>query len=60
METLSEEQRSVLLLVSVEDLPYAEAARVLNIPIGTVMSRLARGRQLLGSQFAADETSNQP
>jgi RNA polymerase sigma factor (sigma-70 family) len=47
METLSEDQRSVLLLVSVEDLPYAEAARVLDIPIGTVMSRLARAREKL-------------
>ncbi|MXP65349.1 sigma-70 family RNA polymerase sigma factor [Roseomonas sp. M0104] len=44
---LPEEQRSVLLLVSVEDLSYAEAARVLGVPIGTVMSRLARGRERL-------------
>ncbi|MBP2302459.1 sigma-70 family RNA polymerase sigma factor [Azospirillum picis] len=47
LETLPEEQRSVLLLVSVEDLSYAEAARVLDIPIGTVMSRLARAREKL-------------
>lgn len=44
---LSEEQRQVMLLVSVEDLSYVEAARVLGIPIGTVMSRLSRGRQQL-------------
>jgi RNA polymerase sigma factor (sigma-70 family) len=44
---LPEEQRSVVLLVSVEDLPYAEVARMLDIPIGTVMSRLARGREKL-------------
>ena len=44
---LPEEQRSVLLLVSVEDLSYAEAAQVLSIPIGTVMSRLSRGRDRL-------------
>lgn len=44
---LSEEQRQVMLLVSVEDLSYAEAARVLGVPIGTVMSRLSRGRQRL-------------
>jgi RNA polymerase sigma-70 factor (ECF subfamily) len=44
---LSEDQRSVLLLVSVEDLPYAEAAKVLGLPIGTVMSRLSRARETL-------------
>jgi RNA polymerase sigma-70 factor, ECF subfamily len=44
---LPEDQRQVMLLVSVEDLSYAEAARVLAIPIGTVMSRLSRGRQRL-------------
>jgi RNA polymerase sigma-70 factor (ECF subfamily) len=44
---LSEEQRSVLLLVSVEDLSYAETAQVLGIPVGTVMSRLSRGRDRL-------------
>src|ERR1700752_4482140 len=44
---LSDAQRSVLLLVSLEDVSYAEAARILDIPIGTVMSRLARARALL-------------
>ena len=42
---LSEDQRSVLLLVAIEELSYAEAAQVLAIPIGTVMSRLSRARQ---------------
>jgi RNA polymerase sigma-70 factor (ECF subfamily) len=37
-------QREVLLLVALEDLSYEETARVLAIPIGTVMSRLARAR----------------
>ena len=44
---LPDDQRSVLLLVSLEDVSYAEAARVLDIPIGTVMSRLARARARL-------------
>jgi RNA polymerase sigma factor (sigma-70 family) len=44
---LPDEQRAVLLLVAVEDLSYAEAARVLDIPIGTVMSRLSRARERL-------------
>lgn len=41
---LPEERREVLLLVCVEDLSYREAAEVLGVPIGTVMSRLARAR----------------
>ncbi|MCY1282914.1 ECF RNA polymerase sigma factor SigE [compost metagenome] len=44
---LPEAQRAVLLLVSLEQLTYAEAARVLDIPQGTVMSRLARARELM-------------
>jgi RNA polymerase sigma-70 factor (ECF subfamily) len=47
LDRLPEEQRSVVLLVSVEDLSYAEAAQVLGVPIGTIMSRLARGRERL-------------
>lgn len=47
MESLPEEQRSALLLVLVEGLPYREAAAVLEIPIGTLTSRLARGREAL-------------
>lgn len=54
---LPEDQRSVLLLVTVEDLSYSQAAEVLGIPIGTVMSRLARGRerlrQILGGEGGA-------
>ena len=51
---LPEDQRAVLLLVAVEDLTYAEAARVLDIPIGTVMSRLARGRNKLLRSMAGE------
>lgn len=47
LQDLPEDQRSVLLLVAVEDLSYAEAATVLGVPIGTVMSRLSRGRERL-------------
>jgi RNA polymerase sigma-70 factor (ECF subfamily) len=51
---LPEEQRSVILLVSVEDLSYAEAAEVLGVPVGTVMSRLARGRERLRQHTGQD------
>ena len=44
---LPPEQRAVLLLVAVEELPYQEVAAVLGIPIGTVMSRLSRARDKL-------------
>ena len=45
--TLPTDYRAVLLLVSVEELTYKEAAMALNIPLGTVMSRLSRARKLL-------------
>jgi RNA polymerase sigma-70 factor (ECF subfamily) len=45
---LPPEQRAVLMLVSVEGVSYKEAAEILEIPIGTVMSRLARARLALG------------
>ena len=47
IDGLAEEQREVLLLVCVEELSYKEAAEVLDVPIGTVMSRLARARKNL-------------
>ena len=47
MQVLPAEQREALLLVAVEGMSYAEAAAVLGIPSGTLMSRLARGRAAL-------------
>ncbi len=47
LRQLPDEQREVLLLVALEDLGYAEIASMLGIPVGTVMSRLARGRERL-------------
>ena len=48
---LPADQREVLLLVAVEDLSYAEAAKVLDIPVGTVMSRLSRARERLQQEI---------
>jgi RNA polymerase sigma-70 factor (ECF subfamily) len=47
MARLPEEQRMAVSLVLVEGLPYKEAAEVLDVPIGTLTSRLARGREAL-------------
>ncbi|MDF1486599.1 RNA polymerase sigma factor [Ramlibacter sp. H39-3-26] len=44
---LPEDQRAVLLLVTLEDMRYEDVARILGIPAGTVMSRLSRARSRL-------------
>jgi RNA polymerase sigma-70 factor (ECF subfamily) len=44
---LAPEQREVVLLIGLEEMTYAEVSRALGIPIGTVMSRLSRGRDRL-------------
>ena len=44
---LAPEQREVVLLIALEDMTYADVSRALGIPIGTVMSRLSRGRERL-------------
>jgi RNA polymerase sigma-70 factor (ECF subfamily) len=46
------EQREVILLVGLEDLSYDDTANILGIPVGTVMSRLSRGRERLRSILA--------
>ena len=43
---------AVVLLVDVEEFAYKEAATILAVPIGTIMSRLSRGRKLLREQLA--------
>ena len=53
LDTLTEDLRVCTLLVDVEELTYAEAAAVLNIPIGTVRSRLWRARNLLHAYLCA-------
>jgi RNA polymerase sigma-70 factor, ECF subfamily len=53
VEQLPEAQRLVMLLVAVEGMSYREAADVLAVPIGTVMSRLSRARLTIGERFLA-------
>lgn len=55
---LSEEQRTVLILVCVDGLTYKEAAEVLRIPLGTVMSRLSRARQELHARLNDQRVGN--
>ena len=50
------EQREVLLLVGLEQFGYAEAAQVLGVPVGTVMSRLSRGRERMRQMLAGEPT----
>ena len=53
LNMLPEDQRSVVLLVAVEEFSYADVARITGVPIGTVMSRLSRAREKL--RRATDE-----
>jgi RNA polymerase sigma-70 factor, ECF subfamily len=53
LRALPDEQREVLLLIAVEQMSYEETSRALAVPIGTVMSRLSRGRERL-RQLAGD------
>ena len=57
---LPEEQRAVLLLIAVEDFSYRETAQVLGLPIGTVMSRLSRGREHLRQYMNGDQAGARP
>jgi RNA polymerase sigma-70 factor (ECF subfamily) len=55
MDTLSLEHRQVLLMVGLENMSYRDIATELDIPIGTVMSRLARGRERLRSALEGEK-----
>ena len=51
LQRLPREQRQVLLLVGVEELSYQEVATALDVPVGTVMSRLSRARERLRAEM---------
>lgn len=52
LDALPTDQREVILLVGLEEFSYAETAAILGVPIGTVMSRLHRGRERLREMLA--------
>jgi RNA polymerase sigma-70 factor (ECF subfamily) len=54
---LPESQRQVILLVGLEGMRYEQVAQILNIPIGTVRSRLSRGREMLRELMSAHEAA---
>lgn len=57
LQRLPPEQREVLLLVGVEELSYQEVARATGVPVGTVMSRLARARARLRMEMQGRGTT---
>ena len=56
--SLAPEQREVVLLVALEDMSYADVSRALGIPMGTVMSRLSRGRERLRRVMSGEPAKN--
>lgn len=54
MQGLSDDHRALLALVCMEEMSYAEAAETLGIPVGTVMSRLARARRALAQKLGIE------
>ncbi len=56
IEKIPHEYREVLLLIGLEQMSYEEAAKVLGIPLGTVMSRLSRGRERLRTIMSGEST----
>ena len=52
LDRIPQEFRGVVLLVDVEEFAYKEVAEILGVPIGTVMSRLSRGRKILREHLA--------
>ena len=58
LQRLPEEQRQAVLLVGYEGMAYKDAAQVLDVPIGTVMSRLSRGREALRRMMAGAPMAN--
>ncbi len=60
LDELGEDFRTAVVLRDVADLDYAEIAEVLDVPVGTVKSRIARGRSMLATQLKLDDLLDDP
>lgn len=60
LQLIPEEYRVTLVLAEIQDLPYEEIARVLDVPIGTVKSRVHRGRIALARAMGLDDPGREP
>lgn len=60
MRQLPDEQRQVLLLVTVQGFSYKEVGRIIDVPVGTVMSRLSRARKILQALMSGEITPTHP
>jgi RNA polymerase sigma-70 factor (ECF subfamily) len=58
VEAIPEPFREAVVLRDLEDLTYAEIAEVTGVPVGTVMSRLSRGRAMLAKELLAARTND--
>ena len=58
LNDLPADQREILLFVTIEGMKYQEVAKILDIPEGTVMSRLSRARQQLRAQLAGEKITS--
>lgn len=60
LQLIPEEYRVTLVLADIQDLPYEEIARVLDVPVGTVKSRVHRGRIALARAMGLDDPIREP
>jgi len=58
LSKLSDEHREVVLLIGLEGMTYQETAEIVGIPLGTVMSRLSRGREMLAHLMDEQEQTD--
>ncbi|MBC8239848.1 MAG: sigma-70 family RNA polymerase sigma factor [Alphaproteobacteria bacterium] len=60
LSRLPDDHREIVLLIGLEEMSYKDAARILDIPVGTVMSRLSRGRESLRNLLNDGDQDKRP